>query len=177
MKPLQILAIAAVLLAGSSALFAKTATIGIYAIIDRVTLEADGASPDTIRIYGVFVIPVPKSGESYQAAQRGYMEFRIRPDLEEAVRKDWSELKAAAGTGQVVGFGQFWVPNPRDRFGNPHLPLDIKLLKDGESSTRDSYPLPHARGVVKTGDRSDPNFEKIAAQLRGTGSVTSNEAQ
>ena len=38
--------------------FAKNASIGIYAVVDEVTFEPDGASPDLVRISGVFVVPM-----------------------------------------------------------------------------------------------------------------------
>ena len=103
--------VAAVLLLSlaPAAVFAKNVSIGIYAVIDQVTFEPDGASPNLVRISGVFVVPIPMSSGDYRTPQRGYLYFRIRPAMEQASRRDWNQLKSIAGTGQVVGFAQYWV--------------------------------------------------------------------
>src|SRR5437660_6366620 len=92
---------------------AKSGSIGIYAVIDQVTFEP-GTSPNSVRISGVFVVPIPKSSGGYRAAQRGYLYFRIPAGMEDIVRKDWTELAKMAGTGRVVGLCQYWVPHPQD---------------------------------------------------------------
>ncbi len=147
---------------------AKNGSIGIYAVIDRVTFEPNGTSPDTVRITGVFVVPKPMSSGEYLAPQRGYISLRMPPGeyLAPAIRNDWKALSAAAGTGQVVGFGQYWVPNPNDRYGNPHNVLLVRVRADDKPAPWDAYPLPHPRGIIKTGDAADPEFKSIAAKLR-----------
>jgi len=151
----------------TAAVFAKSGTIGIYAVIDQVTFEpAGGDSPNIIRISGVLVVPVPMSSGQYRSPQRGYLYFRIRPAMEQETRKDWNELKSIAGTGQVVGFAQYWVPNPSDSYGNPHRSLEIIVRTDSDATPPDIYPLPNPKGIVKHGDKDDPDFDKIAAQLQ-----------
>jgi hypothetical protein len=150
----------------TTTVFAKNVTVGIYAVIDQVTFEPEGSSANLIRISGVFVVPFPMSSGNYKAPQRGYLCFRIRPGMEEATRKDWTELKAMAGTGQVVGFAQYWVPNPRDPFGNPHRSLEAKVHTGNEAASPDVYPLPNLKGIVKRRDKDDPAFDAIAAQLQ-----------
>jgi hypothetical protein len=148
--------------------FAKNGSIGVYALIDRVTFEPNGTSPDTVRISGVFVVPKPMSSGEYLAPQRGYISLRMPPGqyLALAIRNDWKALGAAAGSGQVVGFGQYWVPNPNDRYGNPHNALLVRVWAEDNAASWDAYPLPHPRGIIKTGDAADPEFESIAAKLR-----------
>jgi hypothetical protein len=148
-----------------TAVFAKHGSIGIYAVVDEVTFEP-GASPNLVRISGVFAVPFPMSSGDYRTPQRGYLYFRIRPGMEQASRKDWSELKSIAGTGQVVGFAQYWVPNPGDPNGNPHHSLEVTVHADNDATSPDAYPLPNLKGIVKHGDKGDPDFDKIAAQLQ-----------
>ena len=110
--------------------FAKNVSVGIYAVVDEVTFEPQGSAPNLIRISGVFVVPVPISSGLYRPPQRGYLYFRLRPGMEQAIRKDWSQLKAVAGTGQVVGFAQYWVwvpPNPNDRLSNMYHSLEARV--------------------------------------------------
>jgi hypothetical protein len=58
------------------------------------------------------------SSGSYRSPKRGHLYLRIVPGMEQATRRDWSELKTLAGSGKAVGFGQYWVPNPNDPRGN-----------------------------------------------------------
>jgi len=167
MRPALILVVVALLLSLTpTSMIAKNATIGIYAVIDAVTFEPDGSSPNFIRISGVFVVPVPISSGQYRSPQRGYLYFRIRPGMEQATRKDWNELKTVAGTGRAVGFAQYWMPNLNDPQGNPHLSLEVKVHTDGDAASPEVYPLPHPKGIVKAGDKEDFQFDNIVAQLQ-----------
>ena len=167
MKP-AFVSVAAVLLLSltPTAVFAKNVSIGIYGVIDRVTFEPDGTSPNLVRISGLFVVPIPMSSGQYKTPQRGYLYFRIRPGMEQATRNDWNGLKSVAGTGQVVGFAQYWVPNPDDPYGNPHYSLEVTVHPDNDATSTDVYPLPNLKGIVQHGDKEDPDFDKIAAQLQ-----------
>ena len=65
----------------------------------------------------------------------------------------------------MVGFAQYWVPNPGDPNGNPHRSLEITMHTDKDAGSPDIYPLPNPKGIIKHGDEHDPDFGKIAAQL------------
>lgn len=167
MKSVLFLLAATLLLSlAPAALNAKgTTAVGIYAVIDQVTFDRDGDSPTLVRISGTFIVPVPMSSGDYKAPQRGYLYFRVPPGAEEAARKEWSELKTLAGTGQVVGFAYYWTPNPSDPWGNPHRSLEVKVRAEGDATPPEVYPLAHPKGIVKAhnGDSFD---EQIAARLR-----------
>ncbi len=171
MKPAFLLVAASTLLLLHSprSVLAKNASIGIYAIVDQVTFEPGAGAPHSVRISGIFVVPVPMSSGKYRSPQRGYFYFGIAPGAEQATQRDWSELKILAGSGKVVGFGQYWVPNPDDPQGNPHHSLEVTVHAEGDLTTPDVYPLPRLQGVteVKSGTKeTDPDSDKIAAQLR-----------
>jgi hypothetical protein len=144
-------------------------TIGIYAIVDKVVFEPDEKSPERIRIWGVFVVPVPMSSGHYKEPQRGYLYFRIAPGMEQAPKREWGELKAVAGTGQGIGFTQYWVANPADPLGNPHHSLEVQVHLNGDEAEPDIYPMPHPRGIVRSADEVapeiDPDYESIMARL------------
>ena len=166
MKAASIVAlICAVLALSTTVVTAKRGTIGIYAIVDKVAFEPDEKSPERIRIWGVFVVPVPMSSGQYKTPQRGYLYFRLAPGMERVAKQEWADLKAVAGTGQGIGFAQYCVANPADPFGNTHQSLVVQVHRDGDAVVPDVYPLPHARGIVKTGDNADPDFESIMVQL------------
>ena len=157
-----------------NSVLAKCATLGIYAIVDQVTFEPNERSPEFIRISGLFVVPVRLSSGAYHQPKKGYLYFRIRPEREEAIRKDWAQLKHFAGTGEVVAFAEYWVPNPNDPQGNPHHSLEVTVHAEGESSpTPDIYPIP-LPGVIKAeaivhnpkNAENDCNADKIVEQLQ-----------
>ena len=145
---------------------AKNCTIGIYGIIDRVTFGPSNTSPKLVRIAGVFVVPIPLSSCGYKTPQRGYLYFRTRPGMEQATREEWNALKAAAGTGRVVGFADYWVPNPKDSMGNPHTSLNVRVHSFNDGGPPRVYPLPYMGGVVDHGDKANPDFSKIAEELK-----------
>jgi hypothetical protein len=134
------------------ALIAKGSGVGIYGVIDQVMFDREGSAPTLIRISGVFMIPVPMSTTGYRSPQRGFLYFQVVPGAEEAARKEWMQLKAVAGTGQIVGFAFYWVPNPSDPGGNPHRSLEVSLHPEGEAASPEDYPLPYPDGAVKSGD-------------------------
>ena len=145
---------------------AKDCTIGIYGVIHRVEFEPGGAQPLAVRITGEFVVPVPTSTCGYQAPREGYLYFRIRPGAERATLEDWNTLKAAAGTGRVVGFADYWEANPDDPQGNPHTSLEVTVHSVNESAPPDTYPTPNPKGVLDRPGATDPNFAKIAMELK-----------
>jgi hypothetical protein len=170
---LLLVAVSVILLSVSlGTALAKNTTVGIYAIVSQVAFEPNGTSPNRVRISGVFVVPVRMSSGSYQKPQRGYLYFRIAPGAGQATRRDWNELKTIEGSGEVVAFGQYWVPNRDDPQGNPHHSLEVTVHAEGESgATPDVYPIALARGVtraeaiVRNVDH-DPDADNIGEQLQ-----------
>jgi len=161
--------ICAVIVLTATVVIAKHSTIGIYAIVDKVVFEPDEKSPERIRIWGVFVVPVPMSSGHYREPQRGYLYFKIAPGMEQASKREWGELKALAGTGQCIGFAHYWVANPADPLGNPHHSLEVQVHRNGDEAAPDIYPLPHRRGIVRSADEVAPevdlDYESIMAKL------------
>ena len=86
----------------------------VYAKVDRVVLEPNGDTPDTIQVFGVFSVAVPNNPNDYRPADRGYLYFRPGKDPA-AARREWADLKAVAGTGQLVAFGSRFQSVPRLR--------------------------------------------------------------
>ena len=87
--------------------------VGIYAIVDKVVFEPDEANASRLQVWGAFAFADPASGAVTRTA-RGYMYFVLptqpnprRPSELEMSRREWSDLKAVAGSGQAVGFGEW----------------------------------------------------------------------
>ena len=147
---------------------AKNGNIGIYGIVDKVVLEPDENAAERIQIWGLFVVPIPISSGLYKAPQRGVLYFSIPSDRKEIARKEWIELRKLAGSGQILGFTQYWVPNPSDPQGNPHTSLVIHVHRNLPLAWPDSYPL--GIGVLRIDDGHKPeDYERqIITQLKGT---------
>jgi hypothetical protein len=151
---------------------------GIYAVVDAVGFEPSDGRPERIRISGTFVIAGRVYGGTHLAPQRGQLYFSMVPEREVAVRKDWSDLAAAAGTGRVVGFTEYWVSRP---MGPGDLPYDrgvrggtmnsevvVSIHKAGDLANPEPYPLPHELGVLQSFDRpedSRPRFGPASAEI------------
>jgi len=135
-----------ILIAGTIACFALTLLTvrtsasdwtGIYARVDKVIFEPNASSPERIQIWGAFAIATKENRSTYQTAQRGYLYFSLKPGKEEVCRKEWTDLVAVAGTGQLVGFG------------GRSQPARLRKASDAPADP-DVYPLDH--GISKVAD-------------------------
>ena len=85
--------------------------VGIYGIIERVVFEPSEQAPERIRVFGAFALVDGgvNSPQGASAAKRGYLYFSLPEDRvqQQAARTEWADLKAVAGTGQAVGFGNY----------------------------------------------------------------------
>jgi hypothetical protein len=94
---------------------------GIYAIVEKVSLEPSEGTPERIQMSGAFIVPRPMSSSQYLPAQRGYLYFKLSPGREQTARIEWTDLKAVAGTGQAV-----------DAQSQPNIILELRnALKAG----------------------------------------------
>ncbi|MGH9160022.1 MAG: hypothetical protein ACRD2X_08550, partial [Vicinamibacteraceae bacterium] len=84
----------------------------IYAIVDTATFEPSASRAERIRVTGVFIVPRAMSSGLHMPPKRGEIYFSLVPGAESRTRSDWTALAAAAGTGQVVGFAEYWVSRP-----------------------------------------------------------------
>jgi len=157
---------AAVILLPVQISVAKIGNIGIYGIVDRVVFEPDGRSPERIQIWGLFVVPVPISSGLYKAPQRGVLYFSIPSDRKEIARKEWVELVRLAGSGQILGFTEYWVPNPSDPQGNPHTSLVVHVHKNGTLGLPDAYPLGIGILRIDGGHKPEDYERQIITQLK-----------
>ena len=114
--------------------------IGAFAVIDKVVLEPGSGAPDRIQIWGDFAFAKAGDRNFYDPAQRGYLYYSIRPGKEDVCRKEWADLKAVAGTGQVIGFGGRDQPRAR--------------LRKAEDKPSDPDVYPVSYGLVRMSDRS-----------------------
>jgi hypothetical protein len=85
--------------------------LGIYAIVERVVFEPSDTAPERIQVWGAFAYYDSYDGRvmglTISPAKRGYMYFRLPAADAELVKREWADLKAVAGTGEAVAFGQW----------------------------------------------------------------------
>ena len=138
--------VTALLIAASSTLAYASDPTAVFARVDKVVLEPNDNSPETIQIWGVFSVADPTKPNAYLPAARGYLYYRVSAN-EETARKEWADLKGVAGTDQIVAFGSRWREKTRLR------------KKDEKPANPDPYQL--GTGVHKVG--GNPNYEPIRA--------------
>jgi hypothetical protein len=88
--------------------------IGYYGIVEKVVLEPNETAPDRIQVWGAFAY-VDGSSAATSPVKRGYLYFKVRSDIPgftsqaevDVTRREWTDLKAVAGTGQAIGFGSW----------------------------------------------------------------------
>ena len=138
-----VLLLAAVfLLAGASV--RASDPIGVFAKIDKVVLEPNDTSPEQIQLWGAFCMADPKDRNSYLPPQKGYLFYKLPAEKSEVARKEWNDLKATAGSGDVIGFGSRHATHPKvrsaqDKPENPDVySVAFGLVKAQQRST--SYP-------------------------------------
>jgi hypothetical protein len=112
---------------------------GVYARIDKVVFEPNATAPERIQVWGAFALASKQDRNSYDPAERGYLYFSLKPGKEDVCRKEWADLKAVAGTGEIVGFGG--------------RPMPTRLRKGADKpADPDVYPL--GSGITKMSDRN-----------------------
>ena len=157
--PILILA-AVLVLAGASV--RASDPIGLFAKIDKVVLEPNDTAPERIQLWGAFCLADDKDRDSYLAPQRGYLYYKLPAEKPDAARKEWNDLKAAAGSGDVIGFGS--------RHG-----AKAKVRSASEKpENADVYPV--AYGLVKSSQRGS-TYAPIKALQAGAEKKASEPGQ
>jgi hypothetical protein len=125
--------------------------IGVYALVDKVVFEPNETNPERVQIRGAFAI-AEGYGYTYKKAERGYLYYKLNPDKPTACRNEWADLKAVAGTGQIVAFGS--------RYGEK----GALRKKDAKPENPDVYPV--AMGLTKVKEEKDYEPLTQLAKLR-----------
>ena len=115
--------------------------VGIYALVDKVIFEPNEQSPERIQIWGSIA-----TSRDPAAAKRGYLYFRapFPNDLRAAALKEWKDLKAVAGSGQAVAFGQhyFYFDPSQRTAADAYVKALPRIRPQSEKpDTPDGYPL------------------------------------
>ncbi|MCI0534101.1 MAG: hypothetical protein L0Z50_02620 [Verrucomicrobiales bacterium] len=86
--------------------------IGVFALVDKVALEPNTTAPERIQVWGSFCLADDKDPAryAYKSPPKGYLYYKLPDEKTDAARKEWKDLAAIAGTGQVIGFGSRFAP-------------------------------------------------------------------
>ena len=136
---------------------------GIYAFVDRVVFEPSESAPERIQVWGGFAVAKAEDRDSYQAAERGFMYFILRPGDEEVCKKEWADLKSVAGTRQIVTFGSRHekpLPTVHKLDAKPEHPTTYPKSWGGITKTqvRDYAPI---KELVKLMEQTKEKAEKL----------------
>jgi hypothetical protein len=132
--------------------------VGLYAIVDRVVLEPNEQSPERIQVWGTF-----SATRDTGVAKRGYLYFRapFQPEFRDAALKEWKDLKAVAGSGQAVAFGQQYFYVNQAAVADAYLKALPRIRAASEKpGSPDGYPV--NVGVSKVTDTMIVNHLKAA---------------
>jgi hypothetical protein len=155
--------------------------LGIYGIVEKVVFEPNETSPERVQLWGAFSYVegvMPDGVMVVSRAGRGYLYFKLfayspggpAPSEATAVRREWLDLKAVAGTGQAVGFGR-WPGGVRSQdppsvILAPELRGTEPVFRVRPASEKPESPAPYMTnyGVVKISDQGASGW--IVTQLR-----------
>lgn len=84
--------------------------VGIYAVVNKVVFEPDECAPTRVQVWGAFS-KADNQSRGYANVETGYLYYVVPKGPESngvVCQREWMDLKAVAGTGEVVGFGTRW---------------------------------------------------------------------
>ena len=163
--------------------YVPSGVVGIYAIVQRVQFEPNAENPDRMRIYGAFAFVNGGPGRQIDVstAVKGQLYFShpmgVIGDHPSAIatRREWNDIRAVAGTGQAIGFGNWYFSGPFSldavspgSFGNVEnaVPLRNWVRPD---SARGASPIPYSTnaGIVKISETTHAVVRQLRAALGG----------
>ena len=160
-RPTGTVAALAIALLVSSIGLRASDPVGVYGIIDRVTVTSAADGSATVQLWGAFVValvPRPsgtyKPEDAYGKVAKGYLLFRCPAFSGSTCSNEVNDLKALAGTGEVAGFGAAWRTPPR--------------VRPNEEPAKGPDPYEVNVGVVRLGKFGD--YPTIAAALKAASS-------
>ena len=139
--------------------------VGIYGMIEKVIFEPNEKSPERIQVWGAFAfVDGGLSGPGVTSKpQRGYLYFTLPPgNAQLAAKTEWADLKAVAGAGQAIGFGNWGYTGPFT-FDGLALRTGVRVRPQSEAPASPDVYWTNA-GIVKLNGQG--NRAGIVKQLR-----------
>jgi len=168
MKLSRVLLLIMIIVVPASILLAD-GPVGVYAMVQKVVFEPSEAVPKTLQIWGVFVWVDGglQSPGPINLPQRGYIYFKLPDGATEAsaAKKQWMDIKAIAGSNQIIAFGDWKYSGP---FEDLFIPVtggqeDVRVRKQAEAPAKPiAYPI--KKGLMKIPD--DPAHESLRSLMK-----------
>lgn len=123
-----------IVVGAAAAALSASDRVAVYARVDKVVFAPDAASPQTVQVFGVFSLAKANDPNAYEPPAKGYLYFTLAGD-EALARREWADMKAVAGTRQIVAFGARYDFRPRLR-AEKDPPADPDGYKTGTGLTK-----------------------------------------
>jgi len=143
--------------------------VGVYSMVQKVVFEPNEQAATRIQVWGVFVWVDGglKSPGPINIPLKGYLYFKLPSGATEAAatKKQWDEIKAFAGTPQIIAFDGWTYAGPfEDLFIPPsNNQEEIRVRKPIEAPAKPiTYPI--KTGLVKIA--SDSKHADLANLLK-----------
>jgi hypothetical protein len=128
-----------------------------YCIVQKVVAGQDEAERSTIQIWGTCSMITPGGLDergnyvfsSVTPPQRGYLYYFTTKANESVSQKEWADLKALAGTGEVVGIGRQGMPG---------------RMRWADEKPQSPFEYPTQMGLWKI--TTNPAYAKLVAELK-----------
>jgi len=168
MKSLRAL-IVLFLVAISAGILLADGTAGVYAMVQKVVLEPDERAATRIQVWGVFfwVDGGLKTPGPINLPVKGYLYFKLPANAAEATaaRKQWDEIKAVAGTSQIIAFGNWTYAGP---FEDLYIPVagnqeEVRVRKSNEAPAN---PITYPIGIGLTKIATDSKHADLANLMK-----------
>jgi hypothetical protein len=156
-RAIRIVLLAFTLLIVTTMNVSSSGPVGMFAVIERVVFEPNEQAPERIQLWGAFAFVAGGIQGSFTApAQRGYLYFAMVPSYSqqqrENTKKEWADLKAVAGTGQGVAFGDWFYTGAFTEANNGGVyATNGGSVKVNSAAPVKTAPIPYSlnTGVVK----------------------------
>lgn len=139
----------AVAMLGAAGRASASGPILVVGVIDKVVFEPADGPAARAQVWGSFCA-TRDGGRTYGTPQYGFYYYAVEAPYEQECRKAWMDLKKAAGTGQVLAWG--------DTSDAPGAGRLRRVQRPG-----DPDPMPLGGGVMKF--RADSRFAAVQALL------------
>jgi hypothetical protein len=158
-----------VVIAISSSILMADGPVAVYAMVQKVVFEPSEAAPKTLQIWGVFVWVDGglKSPGPINLPQRGYIYFKLPDGAAEAsaTKEQWMEIKAIAGSNQIIAFGDWKYSGP---FEDLYIPAaggleEVRVRKQAEAPAK-PIAYPTRIGLVRIAD--DAAHESLRSLMK-----------